>query len=90
MCCQDVFSMGSKKLLNISELGIEIDPKLILTKKHVKVAKVSIVNSILYDFVFSNYSKFLKKKDSYDFNSSGCVILIISFKIKSGRKDPNS
>lgn len=85
-----MFSNGSKKLLNISELGIEIDPKLILIKKHARVAKANRMNAILYDLVVSNYSIVLKKKYSYVGSSSGCAIFIISFKIKSGRIGPNS
>lgn len=59
--CQDSLSIEPIKLLNISLVGIETEPKLTFTIKHPVSTRVKKINESLYVLVFGNYSKGLKK-----------------------------
>ena len=61
MYCQDSLSIDVNKLLKISFVGIDTEPKLIFIKKHTIKAIIKSKNESLYVFVLVNYSKALKK-----------------------------
>lgn len=61
MYCQDSLSIEPTKLLNISLLGIDTEPKFTFIIKHPINTRIKKRNEILYVLVSDNYSKGLKK-----------------------------
>ena len=59
--CQDSLSIVPIKLLNISLVGIETEPKFTFSKKHPINDTISRINENLYVFESDNYSRGLKK-----------------------------
>ena len=59
--CQDSLSMLPIKLLNISLVGIDTEPKFTFTIKHPISTRVKRIKENLYVLVSGNYSKGLKK-----------------------------
>ena len=59
--CQDSLSIVPNKLLKISLVGIETEPKFTFIKKHPINKTLIRINENLYVLEFNNYSKGLKK-----------------------------